>query len=157
VALGRGGAIWVDRRERQHYNPRWIDKPIRTADQSNSIWPQWRYGMLNDPVSVAQYQAGAAVAEVTRSVLEAAGIPAFTAGLGMGELLGWVRVYVSAGDRERAEAVIADMETTRLDREALDEDGPCLACGRPMTAELCRSCGWSWLDDGEEAEDVNQT
>ena len=112
--------------------------------------------MLKDPVSVAQYQGGAALAEATRAALEAAGIPAFTAGHDMGELLGWVRVFVAAGDRERAEGVIADMEATRRAREAFEEGGVagvcCLACGRPMTSERCRHCGWSWLDGGEEGE-----
>jgi hypothetical protein len=112
--------------------------------------------VLKDPVSVAQYQAGAAAAEATRAALEAAGIPAFTAGHDMGELLGWVRVYVAAGDRERAEAVIAAIEATRRDRETSEACGfsvvRCLACGRPMSAERCRACGWSWLDGGEEAE-----
>jgi hypothetical protein len=112
--------------------------------------------MLKDPVSVAQYQSGAGAAEATRTALEAAGIPAFTAGQDMGDLVGWVRVYVSAGDRERAEAVISDMEATRRDREAFEEGGVsvvrCLACGRPMTTDSCRSCGWSWLDGGEETE-----
>jgi hypothetical protein len=113
--------------------------------------------MLKDPISVAQYQGGAGAAEATRCALEAAGIRAFTAGQDMGELLGWVRVYVSEGDRERAEAVIEEMEEARRDREAFEQIGfsvvRCLACGRPMTAERCRSCGWSWLEGGEEAED----
>ena len=112
--------------------------------------------MLLDPVSVAQYQSNAAAAEATRSALEAAGIPAFTAGHDLGELLGWVRVYVSAKDRERAEAVIADMEATCRDRESFEQGGMsvvrCLACRRPMTAERCRSCGWSWLDGAEGGE-----
>jgi ribosomal protein L40E len=113
--------------------------------------------MLRDPVSVAQYQGGAGAAEALRSALEAAGIPAFTAGHDLGELLGWVRVYVSAADRERAEAVIAEMEAIRRSRQAVEEGGVsvvcCLACRRPMSAERCRHCGWSWLDGSEEVED----
>jgi hypothetical protein len=110
--------------------------------------------MLNDPVPVAQYQGGAGAAEVVRAALEAAGISAFTAHQDMGELLGWVKVYVSAGNRERAEAIIADMEEAKRRREAFEESGYsvvcCLACGRPMSADRCRHCGWSWLDEGEE-------
>jgi len=112
--------------------------------------------MLKDPISVAQYQVGSAAAEALRSALEAAGVPAFTAGHDMGEMFGWVRVYVAAGDRERAEAVIADMEAARRDREKFERHGAsmvcCLACGRPMAAERCRHCGWSWLEGAEEAE-----
>jgi hypothetical protein len=114
--------------------------------------------MLKDPVSVAQYQgSGAFEAEATRAALEAAGIPAFTAGHDMGELVGWVRVFVSAGDRERAEAVIAGMEAARRHREAVEKYGVsvvrCLACHRPMTADRCRTCGWSWRDGCDEDPD----
>jgi hypothetical protein len=113
--------------------------------------------MLKDPVSVAQYQSGVGAAEALRAALESAGIPAFTAGHDIGEVVGWVRVYVAASDRERAEAVIADMEAARKKREASEKGGisviRCLACGRPMTSERCRHCGWSWLDGSEETEE----
>jgi hypothetical protein len=114
--------------------------------------------VLDDPVSVAQFMAaggGVALAEGTRAALEAAGIVAFTAGHALGETTGWVRVFVAARDFERAEAVIAEIEEARRRREAFEEKTGkamvrCLSCDRPMTAERCRHCGWSWLDGAEE-------
>lgn len=44
--------------------------------------------MLDDPVPIARYQIAAGRAEVLRSILEAAGIPAFTANFNMGEAFG---------------------------------------------------------------------
>jgi hypothetical protein len=115
--------------------------------------------VLDDPVSVAQFMAaggGVALAEGTRAALEAAGIAAFTAGHALGETTGWVRVFVAARDCEQAEAVIAEMEEAHRRREEFEERTGkamvrCLSCDRPMTADRCRHCGWSWLDGAEES------
>jgi hypothetical protein len=114
--------------------------------------------VLDDPVSVAQFMAaggGVAQAEGTRAALECAGIAAFTAGHALGETTGWVRVFVTARDFKRAEALIAEIEEARRQREAFEHKTGksivrCLSCDRPMTAERCRHCGWSWLDGAEE-------
>jgi hypothetical protein len=108
--------------------------------------------MLEDPVPVANYKVGAAAAEVLRAGLEAAWISAFVGQHHSGEVLSWVEVYVSKRDRERAEAIIEDIESERREREEAEKSGyaviRCLACSRPMTSERCRRCGWSWLDGG---------
>jgi hypothetical protein len=112
--------------------------------------------MLEDPVPVANYKLGAAAAEVLRATLEAAGIAAFVAQHQSGEVLGWIEVYVSKRDRERAEAIIEDIDSERRHRQQLEKYGlsivHCLSCGRPMSSERCRNCGWSWLDGMEDVE-----
>jgi hypothetical protein len=112
--------------------------------------------MLDDPVPIAHHQIAAGRAEVLRSILEAAGIPAFTAIFNMGEAFGSVRVFVSACDRERGAAIIEEAEAARHDREEFQESGFSmvrgLACDSPMAAGRCRKCGWSWQDGAEEAE-----
>src|SRR5262249_52682782 len=133
-------------------------------ENSPQIEHRWRseaIDMLEDPVSVANYKVGAASAEVLRAALDAAGVAAFVGPHQSGEVLSWVEVYVSKRDRERAEAIIEDIESERREREEAEKSGyavvRCLACGRPMTSERCRRCGWSWLDGGEATEPEGQS
>ena len=110
----------------------------------------------------------AAKAELAKSCLEAAGIPAFIDNMAvvmadwfLGNAVGYIKLSVPRSQAEQAAAILREhpelLDAARPKSEEEQEDEVtgvtrCLACGEPMSddSDVCAACGWSYDEDPDD-------